>query len=230
MVLSCRTESPTHGLRHVGLVLALLVAVPLASACGTDQVGAGEASDAPRASEHPDHNADDHAAHSDHASHPDESFSGVSSEPLGTLASETPDGTPVRLTLDPDPPSAGSVLLRIQIDGEIPDPAALSVDLVAPRMPAHGIVRFSVRVTDAGKLESEIRIPMEGTWVTYVNLDAGAQAAPFEFPVSPGKGDHHHDGHEHNDGHEPHGDHDHGDLAIQRGDASLSIHLQEDQR
>lgn len=204
MILWRRTDSSARGLQHVGGALALLVAIPLATACGTDRVDAGEASDASRSSERGNPAEHPHADHHDDPAHMDHSSAPTPSESLGTLSSETPDGIPVHLTLDPDPPSAGPVLLQIRVEGELPDPDALTADLVAPHMPAHGIVRFPVKVTGDGQMEADIRIPMEGTWKVYVNLDSGAQAAPFQFQVAPGEDDHGHSGHDHHD-HQHHG-------------------------
>jgi len=173
-------ECSNDALRSTQYVLAIIMVASLAAACGTDGAEA-EGVDP------------DDVAHLEHDDRAD--------QPVGALTSETPDGVPVRLTLTPDPPLAGDVLLQVQVDGEVPDPDALTVDLVAPHMPAHGIVRFPVRVTAAGDMEAGIRVPMEGTWKVYVNLDSGAQAAPFQFQVAPGEGDHGHSGHDHHDHH-----------------------------
>jgi len=66
------------------------------------------------------------------------------------------------------------------------DPAGastpVSVDIVSPDMPMHGLVR--IPVTNG---EARIQIPMDGAWAIYVNLDAtGTVSAEFLFDVSAG--------------------------------------------
>jgi len=127
-------------------------------------------------------------------------------QPLGTMTSSTPKGVSVHLTVDPDRPLAGPVDLRVHVDHQAIDPSGITVDLVAPRMPAHGIRRFPTHLNDRGEIEGKIRIPMEGLWMVYVNLDRGSEAAPFEFEVLPGVDDH---GHDHDTDSESSSGHDH---------------------
>jgi hypothetical protein len=102
---------------------------------------------------------------------------------LGTLESRTPSGVAVSLAVDPDPPRPGAVRVLVGFPGGPVSADSPSVDLVAPHMPAHGIVRVPLSLNHEGHGEANIRIPMEGLWALYVNLNRGSEAAPFEFLV-----------------------------------------------
>jgi hypothetical protein len=65
------------------------------------------------------------------------------------------------------------------VEGSAPQRSAISVDLLSPTMPAHGIVRYPV-VEGSVTLD----LPMAGRWAIYVNLDAiGENTAEFVFDV-----------------------------------------------
>lgn len=108
---------------------------------------------------------------------------------LGMLTSSTPAGIDVELSLEPDPPRPDSLRLSVWVpDGAIGSNEEPSVDLVAPRMPTHGIVRYPLQRADDQTWVADVWIPMEGLWAVYVNLNRGSEAAPFEFHV-PGEGE-----------------------------------------
>jgi hypothetical protein len=97
-------------------------------------------------------------------------------------------GTPVVVTTANPPTRPGSISLHIQIRGPGPEALPVSVDVVAPSMPMHGITRFDAQAISAEEYLVEIELPMEGRWLVYVNLDTGADAASFELDVPPSKG------------------------------------------
>lgn len=78
-------------------------------------------------------------------------------------------------------PSAGLNRLVIEVgtDGSPPR----SVDVVAPQMPMHGVVRRIVE-WDGEHWSVQVEIPMPGEWVLYVNFDEGSDAAAFPFVVA----------------------------------------------
>jgi len=178
-------------LRHVGGTVLLASALLGTVGCGdrtSDATPAETGMD--RAAVATSEHQEDHA-HRDSGDH-------ARAEALGILSSHTPDGTRVQLSIDPDPPVAGHLRLEIDFVGAAPDLTQITVDVVAPRMPAHGIMRFPTELDGQGTLISDIRIPMEGGWSVFVNLDAGASAAAFEFDVASGE-----DGLSHGEGHLP---------------------------
>lgn len=103
--------------------------------------------------------------------------------PMGTLSSFSSSGTEVTLSLHPDPPAPGPLRLDFTLPMEGMPPAGPSVDVVAPRMPAHGIVRYPMATLDGDRVSFEVDIPMEGLWAIYLNLDHGSDAAAFEVQV-----------------------------------------------
>jgi hypothetical protein len=115
--------------------------------------------------------------------------------PLGAMASATPGGVPVVLRVEPDPPRSGPLRLRIQLPENEASDGGVTVDVVAPYMPAHGIVRYPAHRAGGDAWNAEIRVHMGGLWAVYVNLDHGPEAAPFEFEVADAEEaghDHHH--------------------------------------
>lgn len=126
---------------------------------------------------------------------------------VGSMDAYTPGGVYVTLSVEPDPPRAGSIRLRFRLDPVPADPSTVTVDVVAPRMPMHGIVRFPARPTSKGSFVSDIDIPMKGLWAVYVNLDEGREAASVEFDVDAGDGgpihERHQDAHRSRDDEEP---------------------------
>jgi len=95
----------------------------------------------------------------------------------------------VAVTLHPpDPLTAGATRFRITIEDGSGD-ITPTADLVSPTMPVHGISRYPLRPGDTpDHWVLELEIPMEGRWTLYVNLDDGADAAPFEFDVAAADG------------------------------------------
>lgn len=75
----------------------------------------------------------------------------------------------------------GSNRLTILTGGASPPP--LSIDIVAPSMPSHGIVRHSITAV-ADSWIATVAVPMPGEWVLYVNFDAGEHAVAFPFTVT----------------------------------------------
>ncbi len=59
----------------------------------------------------------------------------------------------------------------------------MTVDLVSPDMPMHGITRFDSEALSPEEYTVEMDVPMEGRWLVYVNLDIGVNAASFEFRI-----------------------------------------------
>lgn len=125
--------------------------------------------------------------------------------PIGPMSGTTTVGTEVELTISPDPPRAGSVRLSVQLSPAPEDRSSVSIDLVAPDMPAHGVVRHdNLRWESPNEFLAELPVPMEGVWRFYVNLDVGLDAAPFEVAVGPGESDpHRHPGEPEHDHHLP---------------------------
>jgi hypothetical protein len=104
-------------------------------------------------------------------------------QPLGTLTSSSPSGTEVSLSFHPDPPTPGRLRLEFTLPEGVASSGGLSVDVVAPRMPAHGILRYPVPASAGGRASLDIGIPMAGLWAIYLNLDDGPDAAAFEIQV-----------------------------------------------
>ncbi len=103
---------------------------------------------------------------------------------VGTLAATTSGGTDIDLTFRPDAPVPGEVELILDIRPSPEEPDAVSVDLVSPEMPAHGVLRYPATWNgEDGSFTVDVSIPMEGLWEIYVNLDVGTDAAAFEIRV-----------------------------------------------
>lgn len=102
------------------------------------------------------------------------------SELAASWSGRTPTGIPVTVAAEPDPPVPGPVRFELTVPrGARP----LSVDLVSPAMPVHGVVRFPVAITD-GVVVADVDVPMEGHWALYVNFDDGSDAAEIRFAVA----------------------------------------------
>lgn len=107
--------------------------------------------------------------------------------PRGPTATRwtTPSTSGTRITL-----STGSLLepgstrFHILLENPPLDPLPVTVDLVSPEMPMHGVVRYEAEALDGGQYEALVDLPMEGYWELYVNLDYGADAALFELDVA----------------------------------------------
>jgi len=112
----------------------------------------------------------------------------------GTWTATSPRGTGVTLRAEPTPLTAGPVRFEI-LSPHAPD-GPLTVDLVSPSMPMHGIRRHEAVALENGAWVVEVETPMEGSWALYVNLDHGADAAEFLFEAAPGEegSGHHHPG------------------------------------
>lgn len=101
-----------------------------------------------------------------------------------TLRASSSGGTAVTLALPDGPVQSGPVKLVFEVDRS--GAAPISVDLVSPTMPIHGVVRSPVEPMGAGRYGSTVDVPMEGRWAVYVNLDeTGLDAAQFAFDVGP---------------------------------------------
>lgn len=127
----------------------------------------------------------------------------------GALRARSASG--VRIALRPgapEPLGAGPVRFLIDVEADIAGPLPVSVDVVSPTMPMHGVRRYAAEHLEGHRYAVDAELPMEGTWAVYVNLDAGGDAAAFELEVAPsstGEGhqhggatpsdtaDHHHD-------------------------------------
>lgn len=104
--------------------------------------------------------------------------------PVGTLSGRTPGGTLVRVAFSPDPPAAGIVHLAAELEPGPEAREAVSVDLVSPEMPSHGVIRYDdVRWETPNRFTLDVPIPMGGLWELYVNLDVGLDAIAFEVRV-----------------------------------------------
>jgi hypothetical protein len=101
----------------------------------------------------------------------------------------------VTLSVEAMPVRPGRLRIEVALDEAPAEAIPLSVDLVSPEMPMHGVRRFEADVSGPGRYEAVVDIPMEGYWEVYVNLDYGADAAAFELDVEPpedGEGHQHH--------------------------------------
>jgi hypothetical protein len=117
----------------------------------------------------------------------------------GRWIGETATGTPIVVTTPNPPIRPGSISLRIQVPNAGPETLPVSVDLVAPDMPMHGITRFDAEAISTDEYLVEMELPMEGRWLVYVNLDIGVNAASFEVDVPPSDGG----GHENHESPQP---------------------------
>ena len=110
---------------------------------------------------------------------------GVPFAEAGRWEGESSGGTPVTVTTPNVPVRLGPLSLNIAIRSDSPEPLPVSVDLVSPEMPMHGIRRFHAEAISPTEYTVNLEIPMEGRWLLYVNLDAGVNAASFELDVPP---------------------------------------------
>lgn len=110
---------------------------------------------------------------------------GVPFAEVGRWEGESSGGTPVTVTTPNVPVRLGPLSLSIAIRSDSPEPLPVSVDLVSPEMPMHGIRRFDAEAISPTEYTVNLEIPMEGRWLLYVNLDAGVNAASFELDVPP---------------------------------------------
>jgi len=115
----------------------------------------------------------------DHGDHDSDGTSRALGEPWTVTAS---NGSHVTLATEGAVFSGMPFVLAISVDDPSGRSTPVSIDIVSPEMPMHGLVR--IPVTDG---EARVQIPMDGEWAIYVNLDAdGAVSAEFLFDVSPG--------------------------------------------
>jgi hypothetical protein len=94
------------------------------------------------------------------------------------LSGRTGTGVVVRLVLEGDQFVEGPARLAFSVDSDVHTPR--SVDLVAPQMPTHGVVRYPVERTGDAWIAA-VDIPMAGEWIAYVNFDDGGDAAALRF-------------------------------------------------
>lgn len=112
---------------------------------------------------------------------------GVSWSGAGPYTATSSGGTEVTITavgIDGAPLRADTIRWRIEA-GDAPENAPLTVDVVSPEMPMHGVVRYAAEALGGGAWSVETPIPMEGRWILYVNLDSGVDAAEFPVDVAP---------------------------------------------
>ncbi|HEX7050481.1 MAG TPA: hypothetical protein VF188_09795 [Longimicrobiales bacterium] len=104
--------------------------------------------------------------------------------PAAEWSARSTAGVPVRVAPEPNPPSIGRLRLRITVADSAVEAPGLTVDLVSPTMPLHGITRFPATRIAPGRYSVDAEIPMEGPWSIYVNLDDGGNTALFDFDVA----------------------------------------------
>ncbi|MGH7573583.1 MAG: hypothetical protein ACREM1_00390 [Longimicrobiales bacterium] len=92
----------------------------------------------------------------------------------GVVVRVRPQATPVR---------EGPVTFLIELDPPPAEELQVSVDLVSPTMPAHGINRYDAQRQARNRYRAVTEIPMAGDWNLYVNLGNGETAAEFSFEV-----------------------------------------------
>ncbi len=110
----------------------------------------------------------------------------VASEPFeetGRWVGETSTGTPVTVTTPNLPVRPGPLTLYIEVSNPGEEVLPVTVDLVAPEMPMHGITRFDAEASSPEEYTVEMDVPMDGRWLVYVNLDIGVNAASFEIRI-----------------------------------------------
>ncbi len=90
-------------------------------------------------------------------------------------------GLVVRVKPEVFPVREGPTTFIIELDPPPAKSTAVSIDLVSPTMPAHGITRYDASHESRGRLRAQAEIPMAGDWELYVNLDDGETAALFSF-------------------------------------------------
>ncbi len=94
-------------------------------------------------------------------------------------------GLVVRVKPEALPVREGPATFIIELDPPPTEPVAVSIDVVSPTMPVHGITRYEARLASRGRLRAQAVIPMAGDWQLYVNLDDGETAALFSFQAVP---------------------------------------------
>lgn len=98
---------------------------------------------------------------------------------LQTWTGLTPSGYTVRVR-PIEAPRVGSNTIHIGVSAGSPPP--LSVDIVAPEMPMHGVARHRIE-SNGGEWSARVDIPMPGNWLLYVNFDAGGDAVEVPLTV-----------------------------------------------
>jgi len=106
----------------------------------------------------------------------------------GRWVGETATGTPLTVTTPNPPVRPGPLSLNIRVENPGQKALPVSVDVMSPEMPMHGITRFDADAISAEEYLVEMELPMEGRWLVYVNLDIGVNAASFEVDVPPPEG------------------------------------------
>ena len=104
-------------------------------------------------------------------------------EETGRWVGETSTGTPVTVTTPNPPVRPGPLTLHIDVVNPGDETLPVTVDLVAPEMPMHGIMRFDADASSPERYTVELEVPMDGRWLIYVNLDIGVNAASFEIRI-----------------------------------------------
>ena len=104
-------------------------------------------------------------------------------EETGRWVGETSTGTRVTVTTPNPPVRPGPLTLHIDVDNPGAAVLPVTVDLVAPEMPMHGITRFDAVASSPEEYTVEMDVPMDGRWLVYVNLDIGVNAASFELRI-----------------------------------------------
>lgn len=98
----------------------------------------------------------------------------------GKWTARAPAGGLVRVAPDNGELRVGANRLVIPVEPDMRAP--LSVDIVAPHMPMHGVVRLPAQQHDTQWI-ADVDIPMAGQWTVYVNFDEGEVAAAVHFEV-----------------------------------------------
>lgn len=80
------------------------------------------------------------------------------------------------------PLNEGPAQFEIRLDGADAT-SRISVDLVSPTMPMHGITRYDAARTTAGVYLVQLDLPMEGHWSLYVNVNDDSDPAVVDFLV-----------------------------------------------
>lgn len=83
------------------------------------------------------------------------------------------DGTTVRVQPQVTPVPVGRTTFLIELEPVPADTPAVTVDILSPSMPAHGIIRYAAVAAGPGRFRADAEIPMAGDWSLYVNLDEG---------------------------------------------------------
>jgi hypothetical protein len=94
-------------------------------------------------------------------------------------------GTVVRVSPDTLPLRAGNHRFEVVLEPAPAPQEEVSIDLIAPSMLSHGVLRFPGRRLEEGRFEVRTEIPMEGEWLLYVNVGDGVEAAEFALVVTP---------------------------------------------